>query len=202
VGTNPTSQDLPVAVSSVAEEIRRKIGPIALVPTESLPYWLPGLSLPAGWTIATTPTGVLPATRIAVRRFTEQAAWDGCEVIALYQFAGTVPAQVVHDSADRSLHDLAAYNLQHHTVTPRAIPGATAVRSSGSFSLAGRSIWGQFTNYVVNTGLSGGLVEHSILVEARRRARLARDISALTDHVHRSLLTSIAAGQRSAHQRG
>lgn len=193
MGTNPTSQDLPVAVSSVAEEIRRKIGPIALVPTESLPYWLPGLSLPADWTVATTPTGVLPATRIAVRRFTEHAAWDGCEVIALYQFAGTLPEQLVHDSADRTLRDLAAHSLQRHTVALPPIPGASAVRSSGAFNLGEESMWGQFTNYIVNTGVTGGLVEHTVLVRAPLRARLARDVGALTENVHRSLLSSVNA---------
>lgn len=198
MGTNPKAQYLPLTVSSVAEEIRRKIGPIALVPTESLSYWLPDLSLPASWTIATTPSGAMPATRIALRRFTEQAAWDGCEVIALYQFTGTLPEQLVHDSADRTLRDLAAHSLQRHTVTLPPTPGTTAVRSSGSFNLGERSMWGQFTNYVVNTGVTGGLVEHSVLVRAPLRARLARDIGALTENIHRSLLTSISAAQRTA----
>lgn len=198
MNTHPTAQDLPVAVSSVAEEIRRKIGPIALVPTEGLSYWLPGLRLPAGWTVATTPTGAMPATRIAVRRFTQQAAWDGCEVIALYQFAGALPEQLVHDSADRSLRDLAAHSLRRHTVTLPPLPGTTAVRSSGWFNLGELSMWGQFTNYVVNTGVTGGLVEHSVLVRAALRARLARDIGALSENVNRSLLTSINAEQRTA----
>jgi hypothetical protein len=198
MATNPTSQGLPVAVSSVAEEIRRTIGPIALVPSESLSYWLPDLSLPAGWTVVATPVDIMPVTRIALRRFTEHAEWDGCEVIALYQFAGTLPEQLMQDSADRTLRDLAAHNLRRHTVGLPPVPGATAVRSSGSFNLGEQSIWGQFTNYVVNTGETGGLVEHTVLVRAPLRARLARDIAALTENVRRSFLTSVEAEPQSA----
>ena len=197
MGIDPASPPPSTAVSSVAEEVRRHVGSIALVPADGLSYWLPGLSVPAGWTIMPTLPGEAPVTRMALCRMTpEQTAWEGCEVIALYQFAGSVPEEVVRDSADRTLRDLDARDILRDTDTLPPIPGATAVRSSGSFVLGGRWVWGQFANYVINTGVVGGLVEHSVLVRAPWRARLARGIGELTESVYQSLVASIVAGQR------
>ena len=197
MATDRTSPPPSPVVSSLAEEVRRYVGSIDLVRADGLSYRLPGLSVPAGWTVVPTLPGPAPVTRMALCRMTpEQTAWGGCEVIALYQFTGSVPEDVVHDSADRTLRDLAAQNVRRYNITLPPIPGARAVRSSGSFVLGGRWVWGQFANYVVNTGAVGGLVEHSLLVRAPRRARLARDIGELTEGVYQSLVASLVAGRR------
>jgi hypothetical protein len=184
-------------VSSVAEEIRRAVGSITLVPPDGLHYWLPGLDLPVGWTIVSTPRQAVPVTRIALRRITAgQRTWDACEVVALYQFTGSVPEEVVQGTADRTLRDLGADNVLHCNVSP-GLAGVAAVRSTGWFTLGRRSLWGQFSNYVVNVGAVGALVEHSVLVGAERRPRLAREVNELTQMVLRSLVVSLASSTHS-----
>ena len=195
----PTPLGPSTAPSSVAEEIRRHVGSIDLAPADGLSHWLPDLKIPARWTIVATPPAPAAVTRMALCRLTpQQTDWNGCDVIALYQFAGSAPESVVHDGVDRTLRDLAAQNVQRRTVKLPLASGGLAVRSSGSFLLAGRPVWGQFTNYVVNTGTVSGLVEHSVLVGAPWRARLARDIRELTEGVYRSLVASIGGGYHSA----
>jgi uncharacterized membrane protein YbhN (UPF0104 family) len=99
---------------------------------------------------------------------------------------------------ESSTADVVAVNSDSHR---SPLPGMTAVRSSGSFLLGGRPMWGQFTNYVVHTSAVGGLVEHSILVGAPRRSWLARDIGGLTaKNVYRSLAASLATGPHSPGQ--
>ena len=191
------SQPPSLVVSSVAEEVRRHVGSISLVPAAGLKYWLPGLDVPAGWAVAPALSDPARMTRMSLCRLTpEKAAWDGCEVIALYQFAGSVPEQVVRDSADRTLRDLDAINVVQDPATlPPAIRG-NAVRSSGTFVLGDGWLWGQFANYIIDTGVIGGLVEHSVLVRAPLRARLVRDIGELTESVYRSLVASLLGGQQ------
>jgi hypothetical protein len=186
-----------LVASSVAEEVRRYAGSVALVPAAGLGYWLPGLKVPAGWAIVPTLPDPAPITRMTLCRLMPQkTAWDGIEVIALYQFVGSVPEEVVRDSADRTLRDLDAHNVLRDKVSLPPAVGGTAVRSSGTFVLGDGWLWGQFANYVIDTGAVGGLVEHSVLVRAPLRPRLARDIGELTESVYRTLAASIVGGQK------
>lgn len=83
----------------------------------------------------------------------------------------------------------------HHKVSLH-VSGSVAVRASGWFTIDGRCLWGQFSNYVVNVGNVGGLIEQSVLVGAERRPRLAREVDTLTQTVDRSLTASLSAYER------
>jgi hypothetical protein len=180
-----SSPQSPV-VSSVAEEVRRHGGSIALVPAGGLSYWLPGLSVPAGWTVVPILPESAPITRMTLCRMDpEQTEWDGCDVIALYQFQGSVPEEVVRDAATRTLHDLGAQNVLRHKVSVD-FPGVTAVRSSGYALCGGTSLT------MSSTQVPLVVVEHSVVVGAERQPRLARQVAELADSVHRSLSASLS----------
>ena len=81
-----TADPAAPSVSSVAEEIRRLLGSIEWVPAGGLATWLPGLAVPAPWTVVPPPAGAAPVTRMALRHVTSgDTDWDGCDVIALYR---------------------------------------------------------------------------------------------------------------------
>ncbi|MGE2832642.1 hypothetical protein [Mycobacterium sp. SMC-4] len=181
----------------MVEEIRSHVGSITLVPLAGLGYWLPGLEVPVGWTVVGTPAEPAPVTRIALRHIaSKRSNWDGCETIALYQFTGSVSEEFVQESAGRTLNDLGADNVLHHNVS-LGFNSVAAVRSSGWFTIGKRSLWGQFSNYVVNTGAVGGLVEHSVLVEAQFRPRLSREVNQMTQSVLSSLVASLSVSEPS-----
>lgn len=113
-------------------------------------------------------------------------------MISLYRVTGSVPEELVESSADRTLRDLNAYNVLRREVEHPPLAGLRAVCSNGWFTLGNRRMWGQFANYVFS-GAHGveGLVEHSIFIAGLRRPRLAREVTAMTEAVYRSLLTSV-----------
>lgn len=184
------------AVSSVAEKIRPYVSGMTMVPPDGLRYWLPGLSVPVGWNQTATGLGSpQPARVLLCHSASEEQAWDGCEVINLFRFTGTVPVEIVHRSADRTLRDLGASSpLTYRPHTPPD-SGIAAVRSRGPVILRSRRIWAQFTNYLVAAGDSGALIEHSILVDGAARTRLARTVGELSDAVHHALLANVVAAQ-------
>jgi hypothetical protein len=191
------------AVSSVAEQIRPYVSDTTVVPPDGLPYWLSGLSVPIGGNqTAAGLSSPQPARVLLCHSVSGGQAWDGCEVINLFRFTGTVPVELVHHSADRTLRDLGAATAL--TYRPRTPPdsGITAVRSRGPVIPGPRRIWAQFTNYLVAAGDSGALLEHSILVGGAARRRLARMVGELSDAVHNALLASVGAARQISGGRG
>jgi len=70
------------------------------------------------------------------------------------------------------------------------------VRSTGHFTVAGRTLWLQYSTYLVKsepTG-SGQLIEHGIYVESASRAGLNHDVTELSDAVIVGITANIAPG--------
>lgn len=183
----------------MAQQIRPHVRHLTAVPSEGLPHWLPGLGVPVGWTIASVNLEPLQPARVLTLPSPGSAStWDGCEVLNLFRFTGTPPDNVVADSADRTLKDLGANAPLTYRMTMPPGLGIVAMRSRGVIVVGPRRLWGQVTNFVVTTPGEGALIEHTILIDARARARLAPDITLLSDSVRKALLASVHNAQRTS----
>ncbi|TGB44628.1 hypothetical protein [Mycolicibacterium peregrinum] len=184
----------------MAEQIRPHVRDLTVIPPESLPHWLPGLGVPVGWSVASVnlePSQ--PARVLTLPSSVSPTIWEGCEVLNLFRFTGTPPARVVSNSADRTLKDLGANEPITYRMTMPPGLGIVAMRSRGTTAVAAlRRLWVQVTNFVVTTAGDSALIEHTVLIDARSRTRLAPDITLLGDSVRRALLASIHDAQQTS----
>lgn len=179
-------------VSSMAEQLRPHVRDVQVIPAVALPHWLPGLGAPTGWKLAPVDLGPQQPARVLVLPAADGTSfWDGCEVLNLFRFSGTAPDNVVRDSADRTLQDLGVVAPFTHRITMPPGLGIVATRSRGIATIGQQRLWVQVTNFMVTTSGDGALIEHTILVPARSRTRLAADIRQLGDGVRLALLTSV-----------
>jgi hypothetical protein len=180
------------AVSSIAAVAARHVGDLAELVAADLPEPLTRLGAPPGWRLANLAGSPVAPARVLVCGQHPDGSWDGCETIRAFGFTGALPADVVRANADCTLRGLAA---EHVTVGALAAPpAATAVRSSGTFTTAGRRYWAQFSTYLANPTAStrGLLLEHSIITAAHCRAGLGEDISNLSNALHHAFLKCAA----------
>jgi len=184
----PTAFD-PTAVSSLAQEIARHVGPLQRVTTTHLHLWLPALTIPSAWTIADADGAAV--TRLLLRRLNSTNHWDSCEVLNLYRVPGAVPAALVLRNADRILRDSQATDISAQPLDVPPQYGIIATRASGRLTTGNRQVLGQFNNYVVNSAAGGALVEQAVVVGADAQSALAEECAALTENLYRSLLASI-----------
>ncbi|WP_131816322.1 hypothetical protein [Mycolicibacterium porcinum] len=126
------------------------------------------------------------------------SAWDGCDVLNLFRFTGTPPETVVADSADLTLKDLGVDAPITYRMTMPAGLRIVAIRSRGTAVIGPRRLWGQVTNFLVTTTGDSALIEHTILIDAEARARLAQDITQLGDSVRKALLASLHNAQNTS----
>lgn len=78
---------------------------------------------------------------------------------------------------------------------PRAVLWSAVVGSSGVFSVAGQSMWGQQSNDLAGSEHrhTGRLIVHSIYVVAGEKdPRLTSDIAALSEAVYAALVAALA----------
>lgn len=184
--------------SSVAEQIRNHVSDMWVIPPEGLSQWLPSLSSPLGWSAAHIDMGSLTPARVLTRSADVDAdSWIGCDVINLLRFNGSMPDGLVQAHADRALRDLGADAPITYRVTMPSDVGVIATRSRG-IAVIGTRLWVQVTNYVVPGASDSGLIEHTILVDARTREHLKPDVAQLTESVRSALIASICA-QRPPH---
>jgi hypothetical protein len=180
------------AVSSIAAVASRHVDDLAERCAEDLPEPLTRLGAPSGWRLANLEGSPVQPARVAVYGQHPNTGWDGCETIRAFGFTGVLPADIVRANADCTLRGLAAEDITAGALA--APPAATAVRSSGSFTAAGRRYWAQFSAYLANPTAStrGLLLEHSIITAAHCRAGLGEDISNLSNALHHAFLTCAA----------
>jgi len=179
------------AVPSIAAAAAGHVDALAELRAENLPDWLMRLGAPPGWCLARLADSPIEPGRVAVYGQHSDGSWEGCETIRAFEFSGALPADVVRANADCTLRGLHAENI---TAGALAAPEpATAVRSSGSFTVAGRKAWAQFSTYVAGptSATAGLLIEHSLIIDASCRARLHGDITNLTNGIHHAFLTAI-----------
>jgi hypothetical protein len=116
-----------------------------------------------------------------------------CETISLFGFTGEPPEEAMRDNADCTLRDLDGENITTSTPVTSLIPGVTAVRCSGYFTVAGQRVWAQYSTFAAGSTVSGEgrLLQHSLFVNASCQARLADDIAQLSNDLQRGFLRSI-----------
>jgi hypothetical protein len=179
------------AVPSPAVAAAGHVGVLAELRAEDLPEPLTRLGAPPGWRLARLADSPIAPVRLAVYGQHPDGSWEGCETIRAFGFTGALPADFVRANADGTLRGLHAENITVGALA--APPPATAVRSSGSFTVAGRQVWAQFSTYVAGPtpAAHGLLIEHSLIVDASCRARLDDDITNLSNSIHHAFLTAI-----------
>jgi hypothetical protein len=181
------------AVSSIAAVAARHVDDLAELHAEDLPEPLRRLGAPPGWRLANLAGSPVQPARVAVYGQHPDGSWDGCETIRAFGFTGALPADVVRDNADRTLRDLNAENITAGALAAPPPPAATAVRSSGYCTIAGRPVWAQFSSYVAGPtpAARGLLIEHSLVIDSGCRARFDDDITHLSNAIHHAFLTAI-----------
>ena len=194
-GTNDATtaeQHRLAAVSSIAAAAARHVGELAELRAAELPEPLTRLGAPPRWRMANLTGSPVAPARVLVCGQHPDGSWDGCETIRAFGFSGALPAGVVHANADCTLRGLAAEHLTAGALA--APPAATAVRSSGTFTAAGRRYWAQFSTYLANPipPARGLLLEHSVVTDAASRAGLGEDITNLSNAIHHAFLTCAA----------
>jgi hypothetical protein len=177
------------AVPSITAAAAHHVGGLAELIAADLPEPLTRLGAPSGWRLAHLEGGPVAPARVLVYGQQPDGSWDGCEMIRAFEFTGALPADVVRANADCTLRGLAAEHIAAGALA--APPAATAVRSSGTFTAAGRRYWAQFSTYLANPTASrrGLLLEHSITTAAHCRAGLGEDITNLSNAIHHAFLT-------------
>lgn len=182
------------AVSSMVNVVARHVDGLVQLCAEAMPGWLTQLGVPPGWQVGHLANSAVEPSRIAVCGQQPGGRWDGCETISVFGFTGIPPVEVVRNNADCTLRDLAAAGVTVDFVDTPPLPGATAVRSSGYFGVAGLWLWAQYSSYVAGSEEpgQGRLIEHAVFVESGCQARLSDDIARLTHAVYRAFVTTAA----------
>ena len=189
----PSDFYLAPEATSMAEHIRRHVGHVKVVPPEALSLWLPSLSVPLGWTATTLDMGPITPARVLIRRADDGIdGWIGCEVINLLRFSGTVSDDVIENGAGRALRSLGVNEPITYRIRMPAEVNVIATRSRGTLS-RGTRLWIQVSDFVVRSDGGGGLVEHTILINAQARRHLKSDVAQLTESVHSALVTNISS---------
>jgi hypothetical protein len=180
------------AVPTIATVAARHVGAMTELRGAELPAPLTRLGAPPAWRLANLEGCPIAPVRVLVSGPHPDGSWDGSETIRAFGFTGVLPPDVLRANADSALRALAADHLTAGALA--APPAATAVRSSGSFTAAGRHYWAQFSSFAVHPAAPalGLLLEHSIVTAAGARAGLARDITDLSDAFHHAFLACVA----------
>lgn len=173
-------------------------------PGES-PDWLTQLAVPAGWQrVSPKHDGSLESARVICCRPQPDGDWGATELINLFAFTGSPPADVVYDNADATLRELTApQKLVLNIIgapTAEVLPtpaqsGVIAVRSSGKFLFCNQWVWAQYTTHVLGSNLPGRsrLLQQCLYIGWHSlREELAADIAELNNSVHDAFIAASA----------
>jgi hypothetical protein len=180
------------AVPSLVTVAAQHTTDLAELRAGDLPEPFTRLGAPPGWRLANLAGSPIAPVRVLVCGQHPDGSWDGCETIRVFGFTGALPADVVRANADCTLRGLGAEHITAGALA--APPAATAVRSSGYFTAAGRRYWAQFSSYLANPtpSAAGLLIEHSIVTNGGCRLGLGDDITNLSNASHHAFLTCAA----------
>jgi hypothetical protein len=128
--------------------------------------------------------------------------WDGCEIVNLFAFTGSLPREVLHANAACTLHAVGADNISTHPLFVPTGLDATAVLASGEFAMGGKRVWAQYTAYLAQEPAGsvargheqsqrGVLVEHNTFVTAEARPRLQREILQTGDAIYQAMISAL-----------
>jgi hypothetical protein len=195
---DPSDRALP----SLVDVVRNYVSDLTLLNGQELPVWLPALPAPPpGWVLGRIDADEAP-TRIALHRKAADQSWDGCEVINLFAFPGSLPYEVVPANAACTLDAVRADNISTHSLFVPPGLDATAARASGEFKMGGKRVWAQYTAYLAEEPVGsvargheqskrGVLVEHNTFVTAEARPRLHHEILQMGDALDQALISAL-----------
>lgn len=181
-----------LTATSVVDQMRQHVDNLTTVAPEDLPEWLKHLEIPEGWVAAHITAGSTPLSRVMLYGHRPEGGWEGCETLSVFRFGGAPPKDLLRENADRTLRDLGADSVSTFSLFAAAESSASAARSSGYFTAAGRRVWAQFSAYI-GTGHDGEgfLIEHAVYTDAAHRSLLRDDISDLGDAVHAAFIEQV-----------
>jgi hypothetical protein len=195
---NPNAQ----AVPSLVDVVGHYVPDLTHLGGQQLRVWLPTLPAPArGWVIGRVDTDQAP-TRIALHREGIDTPWDGCDVINLFVFTGSLPHEVVSANAACTLHGVGADNISTQPISMPPDLDATAALASGEFAMGEQRVWARYTAYLGQRpagsvaheqGLRqrGVLVEHNTFVTAEARPSLHSEILQMGGAVNQALISAL-----------
>lgn len=191
------------AVPSLVDVVRSYAPDLTLLNSQELPAWLPELPTPPpGWVLGRIDADQAP-TRIALHRNATSSAWDGCEIVNFFTFAGSVPPEVVHADTACTLHAVGADNITTQLLFVPPGLDVTAALATGEFTMGGKHVWGQYTAYLAQepaVAVARGdeqrrvLLEHNTFVTAEARPRLQREVLQTGDAFYQALISALGQG--------
>jgi len=196
----PTDGGVPSLVVSIG----RYASDLTLINGQHLPIWLPALSAPSlGWVIGQIDASASP-TRIVLHRNVSGTAWDGCGILNLYAFTGSVPREVIEAEIACTLRGIGADNTysQPCFITSRPGLNVTAASAGGEFLMSGHRARAQYTAYLVQAGKGtegegskrscrGGLVEHNTFITAEAHPKTHQEVIDMNDEIYAALRTAL-----------
>jgi hypothetical protein len=128
----------------------------------------------------------------------DDGGWEAAETISVFGYTGWPMFYEVLRNAAGTLRTFDAAGIVVKVLPVPPIQWTVAVRSSGTAVIGGRDMWAQQSNYVAGSEQphAGRLIVHSIFAEATPRARLAGDITQLSDAVYQGFVATLGNESR------
>lgn len=200
-GSFPPPQELPQAASSVVDVLLadEEIEDVGALTDSQVPGWLHRLGTPQGWQLVELSDKLhVPLARMAVYGPRDDGGWEAAETVSVFGYTGWPMFCEVLRNAAGTLRALDAAGIVTKVLPVPLIQWTVAVRSSGTAVIGGRDAWAQQNNYVTGSEQphAGRLIVHSIFAETASRARLAGDITRLSDAVYRGFVATLSNENR------
>jgi hypothetical protein len=183
----------PSAAQSATGALACHVADFSQLSCNDVPDWLTRLRVPAGWRTGRLDGGGHQPWRIAVCGERTGGGWDGCETIAVFDFTGFPPIDVIESNSEWTLRNLESDCVATVALATPPVEGVYAVRSTGYFCTAGLEIWAQYSFYVVGSDepCQGRLIQQCVFVESSREAGLRDDIVRLSDAMHNGFIAAM-----------
>jgi hypothetical protein len=194
--SSPSPQWQPLPASSLIDVLIEDEDIEDVIPLSGLelPGWLQRLSVPLDWQLIELPDGAdLPLTRMAVRGPRGDGEWEAADTMSVFGYTGWPVFYDVFHNADRTLRGLNAARITIKVLPVPPIQRAAAIRSSGTAAIGDRSVWVQQSNYLAGSEQphASRLIVHSLFVDTACRARLAENVTQLSDAVYQGFVDAL-----------
>jgi hypothetical protein len=199
--SSPPPHAQPPTVSSLVDVLTavEEIEDVGALTGAHAPEWLQRLDIPKGWRlIGLADNPQVPLARLVLRGPLDDGSWEGTETISVFGYTGWPTFYGVLSNAAGTLRCLGATNIVTKVLPIPPTRWTAALRSSGAALIGDRRVWMQQSNYVAGSDKphAGRLLVHSIFVDARCRARLAKDITQMSDAVHQGFVATLSNEHR------
>jgi hypothetical protein len=200
-GSFPPPQGLPQVTSSIVDVLLadEEIEDVGALTGTQVPEWLHRLDTPQGWQLVElSDTPNVPLARMAVHGPRDDGGWEAAETISVFGYTGWPMFYEIFRNTAGTLRTLGAAGIVTKVLPVPQKQWTVGVRSSGTALIGSRDAWAQQSNYAVGSEQphAGRLIVHSIFAEATSRARLAEDISRLSDAVYQGFVATLGNENR------